>query len=280
MKLKCPACSQILSVPETAAGKLIQCPCGQQLMAPAESGSARNPAAQRPSPQNPASRPAAASPSEFDDLTDTDLQPIRGVSKPGLVVPRSRVKEDQLLLKLAGKEGAKKGAVDGSHPTALKMVSGWSFIFAVVTLVKMICVIGLTNVIESPAELMSLKGFAMVLVIIYFTFDILTHAMAGTACFFENRYCWLFIVATFSSSLVLRCVDLYDKVRFQAGSIGFAWTSIALLLGLVFLAYLLSDEVRAFFKTRKEPLKWTLASVGGGLATGLLLGGLYLSNTW
>lgn len=56
MKIKCPACSKLLNIPDTAAGKVVKCPCGKQLRAP-QPGGAAAPAAQ---PQRPAPQTAAA----------------------------------------------------------------------------------------------------------------------------------------------------------------------------------------------------------------------------
>ena len=73
MKIKCPACAKVLSVPETAAGKVVQCPCGKQLRVP---GAAANSASAPPNPaaaQSPVDQPSADG-SLFDELTDQDLQ--------------------------------------------------------------------------------------------------------------------------------------------------------------------------------------------------------------
>lgn len=35
MKIKCPSCEAVLNVPAGAAGKVVKCPCGKQLRAPA-----------------------------------------------------------------------------------------------------------------------------------------------------------------------------------------------------------------------------------------------------
>ncbi|MGB7329715.1 MAG: RDD family protein [Rubripirellula sp.] len=93
MKIKCPACATVLNVPDTAAGKVVKCPCGKQLRAPG--GTAAAPAAgatatrpattkQRAAPAKPAGRPAAAGndfdPGLFDELTEADLQPVRVAS--------------------------------------------------------------------------------------------------------------------------------------------------------------------------------------------------------
>lgn len=90
MKIKCPACAKILTIPESAAGKVVKCPCGKQLRAPgsATSVSADNSTASTTPARSgqPASRPtpgpAAIDPGIFDDLTENDLQPVKAASNP------------------------------------------------------------------------------------------------------------------------------------------------------------------------------------------------------
>ncbi|MFK8115297.1 MAG: RDD family protein [Rubripirellula sp.] len=101
MKIKCPACSKVLTVPDAAAGKVIKCPCGKQLRAPggaAPAGAAANPAARRPAAQPTAARPATRRPAAtggmgdfdagmLDELTDNDLGPVKAVNQPGRPKP-------------------------------------------------------------------------------------------------------------------------------------------------------------------------------------------------
>ena len=98
MKIKCPACSQVLTIPDSAAGKVVKCPCGKQLRAPAAgpgnpastpaSTSASRPAAGAAGGGGPrrATNPAATArdfdPEMFDELTDQDLKPVKGVTNP------------------------------------------------------------------------------------------------------------------------------------------------------------------------------------------------------
>ncbi|MFG0267317.1 MAG: RDD family protein [Rhodopirellula sp. JB055] len=96
MKLKCPGCSKLLQVPDSAAGKTVKCPCGKQLRVPSPKGAAPTPAAARSAPASarpaaPVRRPqAAASPlgadaGLFDELTETDLAPVAVVAQPGMM---------------------------------------------------------------------------------------------------------------------------------------------------------------------------------------------------
>ncbi len=94
MKIKCPACATVLSVPDSAAGKVVKCTCGKQLRAPG-SAAPQQPAAQQPTGSRPATRPTSPQrpapgaggggfdPGMIDELTDGDLQPVASVARPG-----------------------------------------------------------------------------------------------------------------------------------------------------------------------------------------------------
>lgn len=146
MKIKCPACSTTLEIPAAAAGKVVKCPCGQQLKAPAapagtptQATAPTKPAPTKPAPAKPApvtpapakqapAKPAPAKPAPakkpagpvpqpvaagadlFDQLTEDDYQPIKSVSQPGKKPPAPTVGENtrKLLDQARGNEGKKK----------------------------------------------------------------------------------------------------------------------------------------------------------------------------
>ena len=89
MKVKCPECGKALSIPDSAAGKLVKCSCGKQLRAPGgatKPGNAKR-AAAKPGQPKPAAKPAAPAPELdedlFGELTDQDLTPVKSVYNPG-----------------------------------------------------------------------------------------------------------------------------------------------------------------------------------------------------
>lgn len=96
MQLKCPGCSRTLKIPDSAAGKVVKCPCGKQLRAPQPTATQRPNAASataaRPAPNAAASTPGghAAAPAKsfgvdaelFDELTDSDWKPVTSVHQP------------------------------------------------------------------------------------------------------------------------------------------------------------------------------------------------------
>ena len=94
MNINCPTCSKVLSIPASAAGKVVKCPCGQQLKAPPAAGGSApanvaakaksTPAAQpKPAAQPAASAPAQPPSDSFDQLTEDDYRPLTAVSNPG-----------------------------------------------------------------------------------------------------------------------------------------------------------------------------------------------------
>lgn len=123
MKIKCPACSKVLAIPESAAGKVVKCPCGKQLRAPgaaaapaqaAPAGGAAKPqpAAKQPAAKRPAAQPAGGGfggfdPAMFDELTDDDLKkppPGAGVKKTAAKAPTGNAAK--LLNQYAGTRDA------------------------------------------------------------------------------------------------------------------------------------------------------------------------------
>ncbi|MEM6779905.1 MAG: RDD family protein [Planctomycetota bacterium] len=95
MKLKCPACAKLLQVPETAAGKVVKCPCGKSLRAPAfkQAASSASGTSQRPTTKGGSKTPKSVGGTRrrpttsasagfgvdgglFDELTDADAAPV------------------------------------------------------------------------------------------------------------------------------------------------------------------------------------------------------------
>ena len=139
MKIKCPSCQAVLSIPAAAAGKLVKCSCGTQLRAPAASGGAGAPAGPAPAGPAPKSQPGGASGAAtgraaprrpaaptavdaglFDELTEGDLQPIRqaGMSAVGAVGSGN-------TSKLLREHAATAGGGSGSNFRVGPLASPW-----------------------------------------------------------------------------------------------------------------------------------------------------------
>lgn len=91
MQLKCPGCSSTLKIPDSAAGKIVKCPCGKQIRVPGGQPQAASPRPAAGRSTATASRPAAAPASGpasseggfggfdagmFDELTESDMRPV------------------------------------------------------------------------------------------------------------------------------------------------------------------------------------------------------------
>jgi uncharacterized RDD family membrane protein YckC len=149
MKIKCPACSQNLAIPESAAGKVVKCPCGKQLRAPSPTTSAA-PAAKPVAAPKPIAKPAAARPAAnqpvakkpaqpagggmggfdlgiFDELTDDDLKPIPGAGASPLAAPAPSGNAAKLLREHAAMAGGASKSVRVG-----KLASPWSRLAAAI----------------------------------------------------------------------------------------------------------------------------------------------------
>ena len=133
MKIKCPSCQAVLSIPPAAAGKLVKCPCGTQLRAPGASaggasaggapksqpGAASGAAAGQVAPRRPAA-PAAVDAGLFDELTEGDLEPISHAGMPAAAVGVSGNTS-----KLLQEHAATAGGGSGSNFRVGPLASPW-----------------------------------------------------------------------------------------------------------------------------------------------------------
>ncbi|WP_372716958.1 RDD family protein [Novipirellula sp.] len=176
MKIKCPACSAVLNIPESAAGKVVKCPCGKQLRAPggaakpvaaaaarpaAAANPNRAPAPQRPVTQRPAPQPAGPSmgdfdPAMFDELTDDDLkQPVLAVSRPGVAPGSAPVGGGGMNPYAVGAGGAMPSRGTGNIASVGKRIGGAlidGLFNGVGMLLAMVLVVALAPAAEGAGE--------------------------------------------------------------------------------------------------------------------------------
>lgn len=122
MKIKCPSCQAVLSIPPAAAGKVVKCPCGTQLRAPgapaggapaggapkSQAGIVSGPAAGQAAPRRRAA-PTAVDAGLFGELTESDLQPISQAGMPA-VGPAGSGNTNKLLQEHAATAGGGSGS--------------------------------------------------------------------------------------------------------------------------------------------------------------------------
>ena len=133
MKIKCPNCSKVLAIPESAAGKVVKCPCGKQLRAPAAKAGGAAPTAQAaPAAPKPAVQASGGGlggfdPAMFDELTDQDLKPMPGVGAKKAAPAQPTGNTAKLLQEHAATAG---GASVGFHVGAI--ASPWNRLAAAI----------------------------------------------------------------------------------------------------------------------------------------------------
>ena len=133
MKIKCPSCQAVLSIPPAAAGKLVKCPCGTQLRAPgaapaggaaaggaAAGGAAAGGAAAGGATQSRPAAPTSVDAGLFDELTEGDLQPIGQAGMPAAAVGASGNTS-----KLLQEHAATAGGGSGSKFRVGPLASPW-----------------------------------------------------------------------------------------------------------------------------------------------------------
>jgi large-conductance mechanosensitive channel len=90
MNIKCPACSKVLNIPEAAAGKVVKCPCGNQMRAPGGTPASQPKAATPGTPAKPTA-PAAGqrpAPAAGPKPAAQGTRPAAAGTKPTASAPR------------------------------------------------------------------------------------------------------------------------------------------------------------------------------------------------
>jgi hypothetical protein len=291
MKIKCPACSQVLNIPETAAGKVVKCPCGKQLRAP---GGAPGAAAAPKAPASPgagklvnppaAKRPAAPAAAlggfdadMFDELTDQDLKPVKSVESPGRPKAQPRSSGAAALQEaVSGADRRGEALIHGGlapRPGFLTFLgianACWAMLYFGIAmlflgLVAMIPAIGEDIPAEAGIGLTVIVAAAVVM-------GILCIATA-LACFIRGRVQWYILVFSYSYGFADRLFGVIGGVMDGEGS-GIVKAVVGILVGAGFWAYMHGDDVRAFHGSENEPMGKIVTFNVLGLVFGCLISG-------
>ncbi|TWT81958.1 hypothetical protein CA13_34130 [Planctomycetes bacterium CA13] len=290
MKIKCPGCSKALNVPDTAAGKIVQCSCGKKLRAPGGASvptSAAKPGAAKPAAPKPAApKPSAASPAVasggfggfdpemFDELTESDLEPVAAVVKPGVApkVQQSAAGGNALQEHSGGDSG---GASKPSLPIPMIVIGilnglvTLAFGFFCLVMFGLVAV-AIPQLEEQPdAATTGVIGVALVIALmIPFAFSLLN----TIACFVSKPICWYFLAFSYAFSVSSLLMTLIGSFSGEANLFLIGLASIRILVGGSILAYLNVKQPRRFFRVDMESLPKHLAPNIAGAAIGFGLG--------
>jgi hypothetical protein len=290
MKIKCPGCAATLQIPDSAAGKVVKCKCGKQLRAPGGQAASGQAAAQpRPAAGSSQARPAPApAPASglFDELTDTDLAPIRSVQIPGA---KAEVKAPggsaakMLDEAISGSDRRGQGLVmKGEAPRPpflifLGVMNGLSslFYFGLMTLS-----IGLVDMVPAMAqEVPDADGAVFYLLAGMFCVMAVLSLATGISCFIRGKLFWYVVLVSYGWSLAYNIFNVIRKATGDDVDMSIIKGVGGILVGGGIWAWLHTESVRDYYQVESEPI-WRTALIdatgflaAGGLGAAILLMG-------
>lgn len=312
MKIKCPHCSTLLQVADSAAGKVVKCQCGKQLRLPAvgasaasqpgaasRPGAASQPGAATASRPNAAARPgtgagpgvgarsAPANPrasgggffdvdaAAFDELTDSDMKPIRGVETAAPAYPspgpaRAATNPYGPTAEVAPSDSKRKPGERPGTLTFLGVVNGF---WTVLYLLGVLVLFGLTAFFADFLAEDLEAGAAWGLLVFGAVFAAACSLAITVACFVPKPACWYIVVFGYAFYFGDRVMGLVGAFQEDEAFAKLLTRSIVgLVVGLVFWAYLHGEEARAFYGVPSSRLKLAAIPDAIGLLIGLGLG--------
>lgn len=291
MKIKCPGCASLLQIPDSAAGKVVKCKCGKQLRAPSPKAAA--PAAQ-PSAQTPAqpAPPSAAAPAPydpfasttpaktgtiFDELTDTDLTPVKAVQIPGAkakVAPPSANASKLLNEAIAGGDRRAEGVMlSGEAPRPpflifLGVINWMAALFYIGLVFLFVGLVSAAPAMEGQIP-MELAGVLLYLFAIMFGVMGLLSLATGIACFLRGKIAWYVVLVSYGWSLAFNIFDVVLKATGDDPGMGIIKGIGGILVGAAIWFWLHGEDVRDYYQIRNEPIwRTVLFDISGFITAG------------
>lgn len=163
MQLKCPECARTLKIPDTAAGKVVKCPCGKQIRVPAAKPTARpanaNSANRATQPAaRPANQPVHSAGGNafgmdedlFDELTEGDLKPVAVAKIPGAAMTTSAGAQNTLSKASSDLDRSRNENKQREHEGSAKDVRSSIGILLLLGVFRL--VIGIILLVHVPGE--------------------------------------------------------------------------------------------------------------------------------
>ena len=282
MKIKCPGCSATLQIPESAAGKVVKCKCGKQLRAPGGQpggGQAAAPAPSRPAAAPRQARPApapAATSGLFDELTDTDLAPVKSVQIPGAKAPAKAPGGNAAKMlneAISGSDRRGEGLVmKGESPRPpflifLGVINGlWALFYAGLV----ILFIGLVDMIPAmDEEVPDVGGTVFYLIAGMFCVMAILSLATSISCFMRGRLFWYVVLVSYGWSLAFNIFDVIQRATGDDVDISIMKGVGGILVGAGIWAWLHTESVRDYYQIENEPIwRTVLIDASGVLAAG------------
>ncbi|TWU45223.1 hypothetical protein Q31b_03940 [Novipirellula aureliae] len=309
MKIKCPGCAAVLNIPETAAGKIVQCSCGKKLRAPGRPA-AGSPAAGRPaaggqsSPRPQAKRPAAAHPQQpaarpqppaaasnfggldaglFDELNEKDLQGVTPVHRPSSAVA-SAPSAGGKLMQQYGPTASEHDQSAGARPGLLIAVGVINVLYSgLFFLIALFFTLIWLGIFFSEADIREhldpeMENFSTVLTVIVFLFWavwVWTIAVCAS-CFIRNKVCWYVLLLSYSFTVIYYLFSLADDLLTDLNIAEIIITIASICISSLTWVYLHQQRPREFYGTTTVKTPIVIATNVAGGVLGIIIGLLIL----
>ena len=309
MKIKCPGCQTVLQVPDTAAGKVVKCRCGKQMRAPGGAASPQS-APQAPRGQAPAARPQAgarpagpaatgapggyvspfAAPPQqssgglLDELTDSDLAPIKAVAKPGAKAPMKKhgAATEKLLQEASGSGDRRADGLlasgEAPRPGFLTFIGVVNAFWGIVCIGLFLLFVGLLGMVEALEGEIPNAGEGIVFYLLAAAMAVLAVISFATcvACFTRGAVSWYIVLFSYGWGLadrVFQAVQILIEDGADGRMIG---KGLGILIGIGVWAWLHGEEVRSYYGTDSEKV-WKIVTVdiAGFVCAGILWGAIF-----
>ncbi|WP_231741836.1 zinc-ribbon domain-containing protein [Stieleria varia] len=270
MQIKCPGCSKVLNIPDTAAGRVVQCPCGKQLRAPGGSPAV---AASAPAAQPMGAAPArVARPQQptapigggfgldddlFSELTDTDMSGIAAVARPGVPQKAVAAAPSAMLKQYAGEDtNAKKALKPGQRPGTLTFLGVLNILGALLMGGIIALVVGVAAMLQiDPAILLGgMADATIAFIVATVVFWFILHTGVAISCFVPSWFTWQVLIFGYAFMTSYRVLDITWSIMTEGFVLGrFFQMMMYLIASICFWAYAHQDESRKFYQV--GPLK-------------------------
>ncbi len=280
MKLKCPGCSKVLQVPDSAAGKVVRCQCGKQMRVPGGSVSAspskgRSTAAATGSRRSQAAPqgggPGELDPGLFDELTEDDWRPVAAPRSGSAPAPTSSG-GGTLFKQYAPPEEVDEAKKAGKQPGLLVFLGVINGIWAILYMLGTLAILGLVAMIPAigaAGEMEEGDGVLLTLAIGVLIFATVLSIATSVSCFVSNPICWYIVLFSYAFACGERLITVVDAIGAGNETSEVIGAVVALVIGFMFLAYLHGGAVRDFYRTGKHTLGTIATADGLGVLLGL-----------
>lgn len=232
-----------------------------------------------------ASPGAAGGSGLFDELTDTDLAPIKAVQVPGAkaaVKPPSANANKLLQEAVSGSDRRGEGMLmkgEAPRPPFLIFLGVINWMAALFYFGLMFLFIGLVDMgLEAMEnEVPELTGLVFYLLAGMMGVMAFLSAATGVACFMRGKFFWYVVLVSYGWALAFNIFDVVMKATGEDAGMNIIKGIGGIMVGAAIWFWLHGESVRDYYQIKEEPLWRTIVVdlsgflVAGSLGAAILL---------